>query len=273
MTKTTAVRNLLEEHRDALLQADMTTAILKNGICYDGIVEEAVFESLPKKVAFLLKETNGNDPSGVRSGELSDWDYRAWLQEKQAVGMERSGEKLYRTFYSLCMWIDVFYDTTAEKAVSFEDYCADQRSAPENLRKNLAKTAIVNLKKTWGGGSTKWKDLYSYLQNDIAKEVIQKQLDIIDSDIVICGGREVFDFARQIFGTQEKTLSMNGGKTISYFKSNGKIFLDFYHPACRKSREFLYDFSAEVFRTLKNSRKEVYLPHRSRRTENGMGDL
>ena len=253
MNKTKEIRDLLEKYRDALLRADVTTATLKNGICYDGIVDEAVFESAPKKVVFLLKETNGNNSDGERSSELSDWDYRAWLQEKQSVSIKISGEKLYRTFYSLCMWTDVFYDTLAGNVVSFEDYCADQRLEPENLRKNLTKIAVINLKKTWGGGSTKWKDLNSYLQNVGAKEVVQKQLDIIMPDIVICGSREVFDFAKQIFAAQEGTLPLSGGKTISYFEANQRIFLNFYHPACRKSREFLYNFSAEVFRTLKNS--------------------
>lgn len=253
MNKTNEIRNLLEKHRDALLQADVTTTTLKNGICYDGIVDETVFCSLSKKVAFLLKETNGNNSDGERPSELSDWDYRAWLQEKQAIGIESSGEKLYRTFYSLCMWVDVFYDTIAEKTVSFEDYCADHRLEPENLRNNLTKTAIINLKKTWGGGSTQWKDLNSYLQNDAAKEVVQKQLDIIDPNVVICGSREVFDFAKQIFGSPEESLPMNDGTTVSFFCANQMVFLDFYHPACRKSREFLYQFSVEVFRTLKAS--------------------
>lgn len=253
MNKTKEMRELLEQHRSALLQADVTTKTLKNGICYDGIVEETMFESLPQKVVFLLKETNGNDSDGERPNELSDWDYRAWLQEKQAVSFESSGEKLYRTFYSLCMWIDVFYDTLAKKAVSFETYCADQRLEPENLRKNLTKTAVINLKKTWGGGSTKWKDLHSYLQNDVTKSIVRKQLDIIAPHFVICGSREVFDFAKEIFQAQEGSLPINSGNAISYFKFNKMIFLDFYHPACRKSREFLYNFSVEVFRTLKNN--------------------
>ena len=252
MNKTKEIRDLLEKNRDALLKADTTTTMLKNGICYDGIVDEAVFESTPKKIAFLLKETNGNDANGERSAELSDWDYRAWLQEKQAVSFESSGEKLYRTFYSLCMWVDVFYDAVAGKAVSFEEYCAERRLEPETLRSNLRKTAIINLKKTWGGGSTAWKALDSYLQSEAAKEVIQKQLDTIAPDIVVCGSREVFDFAKQIFDAQEDTLQIGSGKTVSIFRANGMVFLDFYHPACRKSREFLYHFGAEVFRALKN---------------------
>ena len=87
----------------------------------------------------------------------------------------------------------------------------------------------------------------------MARKVVRKQLEIIDPDVVICGSREVFDFAKEIFGTPEESLPIEGGKSVSCFRANDMLFLDFYHPACRKSREFLYDFSVGVFRNLKSS--------------------
>ena len=58
-----------------------------------------------------------------------------------------------------------------------------------------------------------------------------------------------YDFAKEIFGAEEQRL-LAGDRDISYFKSVGALFLNFYHPACRKSREYLYNYCADVFQSL-----------------------
>lgn len=243
-----AVRSLLEQKRDALLNADISTLSVPNGICYDGIIDETMFYSdgNSPRVIFLLKETNGNDPHGKTPDHLGDWDYRDWLEHQQAT---QDRERLYRTFYSLCMWLDVFYDCVAGHIIPFSEYRDSGRLSPDSLRKNLRRTAILNLKKTWGGGSTSWNALKSYLESDVAKDVIQKQIKLIRPNIVICGGQQVFDFAKEIFGAEEQRL-LAGARDILYFKSGGALFLNFYHPACRKSREYLYNYCADVFQSL-----------------------
>ena len=128
----------------------------------------------------------------------------------------------------------------------FSEYRDSGQLSPDRLRKNLHRTAILNLKKTWGGGSTSWNSLKSYLESDTAKNVIREQIELIQPNIVICGGRQVFDFARVIFAAEEKHI-LSGEKDVLYFKANDVIFLNFYHPACRKSKEFLYDYFSILF--------------------------
>ena len=243
-----AIQNLLKENRTALLQADISTASASNGICYDGIVDEAEFYSAENspKVIFLLKETNGNDEHGNAPKDLSDWPYRDWLEHQQAT---QGTEPLYRTFHSLCMWLDVFYDCVDGRLMSFSEYRDNGRLSPDSLRKNLRRTAILNLKKTWGGGSTAWTALNSYLESKAARDVIRKQIELIQPNIVICGGQQVFDFAKTVFGAEEELLP-TGDRDILYFKSNGALFLNFYHPACRMSKDFLYNYSADVFKAI-----------------------
>ncbi|MGI5935347.1 MAG: hypothetical protein ACOX7I_00855 [Oscillospiraceae bacterium] len=248
------IKDLLLSNREALLQADISTQKTPNGICFDGIVDEAVFYAQPKKIVFLLKETNGNDAGGKARESYKDWDYRGWFQHQQAND-EPGDEENSRTFYkkaftNLCMWLDVFYDVLTGKRISYEEYMASGRFDTEILRKNLNKTAIVNLKKTWGGASTDWKALNSYLQSEAALEVLRKENAHIGPDIVICGSDQVFDFAKEIFGGEAQTLSLTGSRKTNYFRVGNSIFLDFYHPSCRKKRKDLYDYSAEIFNAL-----------------------
>ena len=96
------IKDLLISNHEALLQADVSTQETPNGICFDGIVDEAVFYAQPKKVIFLLKETNGNDDRGETQESYSDWDYRGWLQHQQAndePGDEENSRVFYKSIY------------------------------------------------------------------------------------------------------------------------------------------------------------------------------
>ncbi|MGN0627754.1 MAG: hypothetical protein ACI4IT_07500 [Oscillospiraceae bacterium] len=254
MRKTDDIRRLLEQNREALIQADSSSSAVPNGICYDGIVDETVFysDANTPRVIFLLKETNGNDAKGKAGDCSNDWNYRDWLEHQQAKGEESNQDgdnQFYRTFYALCMWLDVFRDCVNGNVTAFSEYRKSGRLSSDSLRRNLCNTAIINLKKTWGGGSTSWSALNSYLKSDAAKKVLCEQIKLIEPNIVICGGHQVFDFAKEIFGAEEKHITARD-KEILYFKFGKAVFLDFYHPACRKSREFLYNYSVEVFQTL-----------------------
>ena len=146
------------------------------------------------------------------------------------------------------MWLDVFYDTLAGKHISYEEYMASGRFNSDTLRKTLSKTAIVNLKKTWGGASTDWAALNSYLQNEAAPEVLRKEIEYINPDLVICGSRQVFDFAKKIFDGEIQTLSVKDSPKTDYFRKDNSIFLDFYHPAdYYKERKEIYNNSMETF--------------------------
>lgn len=250
LEKTNQIRKLLEDNYLELIASDKTKPTDINGICYDGIIDEATFEKNNPRIIFLLKETNGNDSSGKQPKKLDDWDYRSWLQYQQAYGEPNEtlgSNNLYKTFINICMWIDVFYNIVEDKSISYTDYIRQGYMEKEKLRKNLLKTAIVNLKKTWGKGTTNWRNLNEYLENETVKSVLKKQIDIINSNYVVCGGREVFDFAKQIFNGEEQTLLISNELNINYFKTDNNVVLNFYHPACRKNREFLYNYSHSVF--------------------------
>ena len=154
-----------------------------------------------------------------------------------------------KAFTNLCMWLDVFYDILSGKHISYEEYQANGGL----IQKSCGKTSVKqrsSISKTWGGASTDWKDLNSYLQSKVALEVLRKEIAYIDPDIVICGSNQVFNFAREIFGGEVQTPPLTGSLKTNYFRVGNSIFLDFYHPSCRKKREDLYNFSVVIFNAL-----------------------
>ena len=183
-------------------------------------------------------------------------DYRSWLQHQQAnnePGDERNSQKFYyKTFNNVCMWLDVFYDTLDEKDISYEEYMLSERFTTDTLRKNLNKTAIVNLKKTWGSSSTDCKSLINYLQSEEIRKVLREEIKLISPDVVLCGSADwcVFECAKNIYGSETQQLEVSGSQSIEYFCVDNTIFIPFYHPAARNQRKYLYDYSANIFKAL-----------------------
>ena len=130
--------------------------------------------------------------------------------------------------------------------VDFQEYVTEDGLSEENLRYQLGKAAVINLKKTWGGATTAWKSLNNYLKNSCIKEVLKNELAYVEPQIVVCGSTEVYDFAKKIFEPNTENTIVTSKKTVRVFFYQNMKFVEFYHPACRKSREFLYDFCREV---------------------------
>lgn len=249
--RTELIKKMMRDNREALLEADKTTPVKMNGICYDGIVDERVFMRQKRKIAFLLKETNANDKHGNMPKEIGDWDYQHWLKYQQAHNIAEgdADTNFYgHTFNKLCMWVDLFYRILDGEILPFEEY-EEKYYNTENFRKNLAKTAIINLKKTWGSGSTNSEDLAKYLESKTVLKVLDDEMHAIGPDIVICGGEDTYNYAQSVFKGEEYECSFPVGDDdiTLYIDRNRRIYLNFYHPACRKSKKDMYDFAVDKF--------------------------
>lgn len=270
ISKNEQIRDLFKQYRGQLLAADVTTPVKSNGICCDGIVDEETFDAIKNQygasVIFLLKETNGNEKvqnvDGTKTTRLPDvlpdWDYRAWLQEQQANNQISKNDFNRNAFYGaafnkLCMWTDIFYDCLNERTVSFEEY-KQSRYNESNFRSVLKRTGIINLKKTWGGETTEYKKLFKYLNqedNPAPREILKKEIEIIQPSVVICGSRQTFDLAKYIFGGDSYCLTLQDGKDFEFFKNEDTLFIDFYHPSCRGRNRTLYEYAKLRFTALK----------------------
>ena len=245
VNKDKLIRQLLLNNRDILLNGDTN-----NALCYDGIIDEKTYSNQKFRLAFLLKETNGNNPSGDVPDHYDDWDYVGWIRNLQSTGKEA----IYLTFRNIAMWASEFYDVFEHGKTDKSEYLADGTlQVSDKLRNVLRRIAVINLKKTFGGGTTKWSDLDRYLNQDVC-DILREELCIAAPTVVLCGGQQVFDFVSGIHRSKKippLTLTTAKGNVVEYIPAYDYIYVKFYHPACRKTREKMFDYASDVFEAIK----------------------
>lgn len=236
--KNREIREEINKYRKDILSGDEN-----NAICFDGIIDEKSWWETKIKLAFLLKETNYTEDRKKRE----DWEYLKWIYDIS----ERKTS--YPTFRNISMWTSLFYDFFEKGEADKEKYIENGAlKITDELWRNLKKTAVVNLKKSWGSSTSNWNILNEHLQNKNIRSMLRKEIELTEADVVLCGSTEVFDFAVSIWGGEKKSISTSAGNTLCYFKSEETIFVKFYHPACRKKREEMFDYAKDIFATLKS---------------------
>lgn len=254
MSKNIQIEELLKNNKRLLLDADPFFRTKENGICVDGIVHEATFEKMPLKLAFLLKDTNSNDGKGVRPENPMDWPYRDWLEYKQSVMPTETPAPKERRFYGktfnkLTMWAESFFCASEGKEkMKFEEFEKSFLASEEAKRNALRKIAIVNIKKTWGTSSITNNDLTKYLEYEGVQGILERELEIIQPNVVICGN--TYWLVKDKFIGKEDELTLSNGNRVKYFQWKGIKFLEFYHPANRKKTEEQYYYAWDILEAL-----------------------
>ena len=166
----------------------------------DGILIVDEWEKSSPKIAFLLKESN-------------DQFYE--IRGKAFQAGPRSSSPVF--WQNLNMWaytVGQFYNGVTP---TYEE----ARKRKGNL---LQHVAYINLKKNAENkANTNQADLQSYVDNDW--EFIERQLSLIDPDVIFCCGTY-----RNIAPRMHLTHLGNG----VYRRDDGKLVIDFYHPSGRK---------------------------------------
>lgn len=244
ISKNGCIMRLINDNRQDIINGEEN-----NGICYDGVVDERGWKNSPVRLAFLLKETNGNNSDGKAPEEYSDWKtYMEWIAE-----FATRKTRIYPTFRNVAMWTSMLSDIVGGTEISPDKYLKNgQLQITEELSKSLLGIAVVNLKKTWGGGSTDFKTMDKYLESKTVREVIREELHFISPSVVLCGGSQVFYWAAKIYDARTDSFTTESGKQIGYFRVGDTLFVDFLHPACRKSRVASFNHAADVFALLKD---------------------
>jgi hypothetical protein len=169
--------------------------------------EETLWLNAPKRIAFLLKDTNGNPGHDIRefrpgaSGSIGTHNKNLayWMFGLLAFDETKDAPE----FDTLDFWNDVYPIFDKEPF------------------------AIVNCKKESGGYYILNRTLLKHI-NDYAP-FIKEQIDILNPDIIVCGGGSscIKNFvAESIYPDLEKINNW-----IYYDKVNNKVVVDSYHPS------------------------------------------
>ena len=154
------------------LDSDECEKFVSDGLCWADIkcgedLSQSDYEEMEnlymaqdKRVVFLLKEPNRN------AGE----DYRDWHWKENSTPLGRS----------IAFWLEGILKTT-ERYYPIKDELRVEREIFTE-----SPFAFVNVKKTAGGATSDWKEIYEYAEK--YSEQIRKQLDLYNPNIIVCCG-------------------------------------------------------------------------------------
>lgn len=193
----------------------------KNGFIRDGLVDSKMWHSnkCGKKIIFLLKEAYGNKEA---------WNLTEWVAQKGP---------LYNIWKRIAEWTYGILNTDINKIATFpEDKDFTQNVANGYLRR----IAVLNLKKSNGKSESKDDEIAAYGIND--KDFIKKEIELIDPDVIICGGSVTINTLDEIY---DKSIIKNPSNLVAFYFSDiigGKerLFIDYYHPAVRYPKVLTY---------------------------------
>lgn len=104
----------------------------------------------------------------------------------------------------------------------------------------MLRSAWVNLKKANGVAYSDHDDLCSVVKRDA--EFLRRQIALLDPRIIMCG--YTFGIVRGVLFPDARKID---GTDFSYFTTEGRLVLDYYHPG-RKSLESYAPLIAELKR-------------------------
>ncbi|XWN38179.1 MAG: hypothetical protein ROO71_04425 [Balneola sp.] len=186
----------------------------------DGVISENAYENSKLKILLILKEVNDKGGGG--------WDLRNYVSEKPR-GM---------TWNMVSYWVKGILDL--EK--SFDWKCLKETKKSDRAE-YLQSIAVMNLKKTPGGGSSDEKEIREFTQDD--REYLSKQFNLYNSDIVICCGTG--KFVKEIIEVDWKKTT----RGIKYGEfENNKYIYSFYHPQARYPNHFKYYMLIDAIKEL-----------------------
>jgi len=202
----------------------------------DGPLSIEGYYNAPLKILWLMKEPYG--AGGFDFTNILSDDYDSFLND-----FVRGDSKT--------TWQPVVYTTHGIiNQINWDDipFIRDNPISVQSLKS----IAWVNIQKfpSKNGTRTNMSDVENSYRNN--KVLINKQIDMLSPDIIICGGLyRMPNFFEDIFGysIQEKLSN----SSASYRKINNRLIVSAYHPAYPFNKKNYTDDIVNITRVTKNS--------------------
>lgn len=188
---------------------------------YDGATDPAQWLASPWRIMCLLKEAHG----GGR------WNHAEGIKEGGGM-LKVGGTAKQATHYRMLEWLYAIETTLNHKPVDIE---YERMNDYTNARQTMMRSAWVNIKKADGEAQSNNNDLTQVVKRDAM--FLRRQLDLLNPKIILCGN---------IYGIVQGELFPDGQPvvgTASGFSSrqnNGRIIMNWFHPAARKNKDATY---------------------------------
>lgn len=177
----------------------------------DGIIDEDRWNQAKVRVCFLMKEPNNPPKDGI----YSRWDFRdEWKKDIRYTFARR-----------LALWAaGIQHGFPPKETLHWQHTNAALRAS-----------ALVNVKKTGGHGSSDVFELLTYAQRD--KELVLEQLRIIDPQVIVLGLSDPPILKNALFPNLEWRRT---GYDIPVALWEGRRLIDFYHPSSHNAPSASY---------------------------------
>lgn len=186
-------------------------------IITDGIVNFEKYSKSNFKISWMLKEPYDN-----YDGTGGGWDY------SELFPLDKD---LYDTFK---LNKPTFHPIIYASYAILNDFmmCSDMDWISDNheMCNILYEIAFMNCQKLPAKGATitDFSDLYKSIKKN--GDLLQKQIQLIDSEILIFGN--TFELYKEILDLKDEKLINNGSS--DYLIKNNQIYISSYHPSQRK---------------------------------------
>lgn len=227
MTKNELLQNLskVKTHDELmLLWQRWHTESGKERFILDGIVSPSTFKGQNEpKICFILEEGYYTPETDYEKDPDLNNPWNKYIQQVDGhyIYDFRKNLQCEAPWY---MWNRVAFMTAS---------VLNGLGFPTDVEHALSKIAVINLKKSEGvPQSDLYGDIINYIYND--KELLQKQIEMIDPDMFICG--RTFDVCccAGLFDESHMTSICDfssGSGLYKAMKYGNKIILDTYHPS------------------------------------------
>lgn len=213
--KNQRLNKLFEDWRNRYKKAD--------NFVKDGIINEALFESTSQKILFITKEPNDPKQEGT--------DFREWWKK----------EVFYGFSYRIAEWAFGILNNFPP----YDEIWPKQNGKYDDSKglEAIQSIAFMNIKKSGGVGIANNVTIGDHIEK--YKDLIKKQISIIDPDIIVLG----------LSWTAKSKLIFPGikwiksGYGIPVAKYDTYTVIDFYHPSARNGLAASYCLLKCIFNT------------------------
>ncbi|MFA5316315.1 MAG: hypothetical protein WC369_02715 [Dehalococcoidales bacterium] len=189
-----------------------------------GVTNEQLYESSSPKLVCILREPNDRK-------KKPRWSIPEFIQRQVNNGY--NGKRIYHMWKELGFWSYAIRNDFPE----YSDINTLRISA-----EGLNCIGMTNLKKSGGGGSSKYLDIREYANS--TTPLWKQELEIMNPDIILCCG--TFRIVTDLLGLQVIKMDSHRGYYSVWKRDNGNsILVRFYHPAARFRKGVLYNLLKE----------------------------
>ena len=191
----------------------------------DGVVNEEEWKAAPRKIVFLLKETNSED---------YEWDERDYLQNYPLADANN-------TVRYLSQWIPGILVAGESPSWNWVYAITQSRLTQTDL---LRKICWVNVKKSPGGSTVEQNAFNTYWRQQENQQFLRQQLDLYAPDIIVCCGTS-WNYIEAYRDCNLQPLLNEDG--IEYYFHGQRLVINFYHPlATTYTKENFYNLLCKV---------------------------